>query len=381
MKSPLGKFGFKLHKTDAKDKRDLLPSAQLDELAQAAQDMQDMRNCYDSLLSAAAATANSAYEFSESLRKWVLVYWRKLRYMMMKKVHVLSNLAWKFIMFTVHLIIKMPHLSGRVLLMLGKVQFELQKLVDSYRSHIFLTITNPSESLLNELRTVELNFFRKGLKSLEAVDQLVKIVTDQQHIDYQFCGSEDDGREDDENGDDTNDGRELSFDYRTNKQGLDVFSASRNSMEVEYVDMPFPQASVTESTELNPDKNQGGFNISVREPRPSHSAPIFPERKPDPVERIKQIQSSVGKSNTYVLPTPIDAKGVVSSRTSGSVAHTRPTDLSGRTHNLWHSSPLEQKKHEKDPGDSHLSEFTVFKARSHTKRATVTMPPTSYPLL
>ncbi|XWS68793.1 hypothetical protein CRYUN_Cryun04dG0122700 [Craigia yunnanensis] len=45
--------------------------------------------------------------------------------------------------------------SGKVLLMIGKVQFELQKLVDSYRSHIFKTITSPSESLLNELRTVE----------------------------------------------------------------------------------------------------------------------------------------------------------------------------------------------------------------------------------
>lgn len=72
--------------------------------------------------------------------------------------------------------------------MLGSVQLDLQKLVDSYvslylgvtffislllsivylqnvyydstlsvcqRSHIVLTITNPSESLLNELRTVE----------------------------------------------------------------------------------------------------------------------------------------------------------------------------------------------------------------------------------
>ncbi|KAE8736372.1 somatic embryoproteinsis receptor kinase 1-like [Hibiscus syriacus] len=45
--------------------------------------------------------------------------------------------------------------SGKVLLMLGKVQFGLQKLVDSYRSHIIQTITSPSESLLNELRTVE----------------------------------------------------------------------------------------------------------------------------------------------------------------------------------------------------------------------------------
>ncbi|XP_010413854.1 PREDICTED: uncharacterized protein At2g33490 isoform X2 [Camelina sativa] len=39
--------------------------------------------------------------------------------------------------------------------MLGKLQFELQKLVDKYRSHIFKTITIPSESLLNELRIVE----------------------------------------------------------------------------------------------------------------------------------------------------------------------------------------------------------------------------------
>lgn len=79
--------------------------------------------------------------------------------------------------------------TGEVLLMLGKVQFELQKLVDSYvsaycygvifsssgdiiyycsfylildpfpfvhqRAHILMTITNPSESLLNDLRTVE----------------------------------------------------------------------------------------------------------------------------------------------------------------------------------------------------------------------------------
>ncbi|KAG8656011.1 uncharacterized protein At2g33490 isoform X2 [Manihot esculenta] len=413
MKSPLGKLrGFKLHKSDAKDKRDLLPSAQLDELAQAAQDMQDMRNCYDSLLSAAAATANSAY--------------------------------------------------GGVLLMLGKVQFELQKLVDRYRSHIVLTITHPSESLLNELRTVEdmkrqcdekrnvyehivaqqkekgkskggkgesftlqqlqtahdeydeeatlcvfrlkslkqgqsrslltqaarhhaaqLNFFRKGLKSLEAVDQHLKLVADQQHIDYQFCGLEDDSKEygeGDENNGDPNGGRELSFDYRANKQGHDVVSASRNSMEVDDVDLSFPQASMTGSAELNPDKNQGGFPISLREHRPgSHSAPIFPERKPDPGEKIRQMHSSARKSYTYVLPTPIDAKGAISSRTSGSAAQTRPSDRGGRTRNLWHSSPLEQKQHEKDPIDSSLAEFTVLKPSSAHKHsncnASIQLPP------
>ncbi|XP_002512882.2 uncharacterized protein At2g33490 [Ricinus communis] len=438
MKSPLGKLrGFKLHKSDTKDKRDLLPSAQLDELAQAAEDMQDMRNCYDSLLSAAAATANSAYEFSESLQE--------MGSCLLEKTALHDD-----------------EQSGRVLLMLGKVQFELQKLVDSYRSHIFLTITNPSESLLNELRTVEdmkrqcdekrnvyeymvaqqkekgksksgkgesftlqelrtahdeydeeatlcvfrlkslkqgqsrslltqaarhhaaqLNFFRKGLKSLEAVDDHVKIVAEQQHIDYQFSGLEDDGREDGEDDDDigdANEGRELSFDYRENKQGHDVISASRNSMEVDDEDLSFPQASFTENAELNPDKSQGGLQASLREPRPgSHSAPIFPERKSDPIERIRLMQSSARKSNTYVLPTPIDAKSPISSRTSGSVANTRPSDFSGRTHNLWHSSPLEQKKHEKDPGDYHLSELTALKTRSAHKDSSINSTSTLLP--
>jgi len=40
-------------------------------------------------------------------------------------------------------------------MMLGKVQFELQKFVDTYRSNIIHTITTPSESLLKELQTVE----------------------------------------------------------------------------------------------------------------------------------------------------------------------------------------------------------------------------------
>jgi hypothetical protein len=122
--------------------------------------------------------------------------------------------------------------------------------------------------------------------------------------------------------------------------------------------------------QLNPDKNHGGFHFPSREPRGgSHSAPLVPERKPDPVERIRQMQQASRKSNTYVLPTPIDAKGAISSRTSCSVPNTRQTDISGRTHNLWHSSPLEQKKNEKDSGDGHLSDFTALKARSGHKES------------
>ncbi|PPD94787.1 hypothetical protein GOBAR_DD08180 [Gossypium barbadense] len=99
------------------------------------QDMQDMRDCYDSLLSAAAAAANSAFEFSESLQEMG---------------DCLGKTA-----------VNDDEESGKVLSMLGKVQFGLQKLVDGYVSLSSSlrsgggTITSPSESLLNELRTVE----------------------------------------------------------------------------------------------------------------------------------------------------------------------------------------------------------------------------------
>ncbi|CAN1295849.1 Uncharacterized protein At2g33490 [Linum perenne] len=391
MKSPLRKLrGFKLHKSDSKGKRDFLHPPHLDELAQAAQDMQDMRNCYDSLLSAAAATANSAY--------------------------------------------------GRILLMLGKAQFELQKFVDSYRSHIFLTITNPSESLLNELRTVEdmkrqcdekrnvyeyiaaqqkdkgrsksskgdsftteelrtaheeyneeatlcifrlkslkqgqsrslltqaarhhaaqLNFFRKGVKSLEVVDPQVRLVTERHHIDYQFSGLEDDGREDAEDDgetiDDTNEDRELSFDYRVNKTQYET-STSRNSME------------------LNPDRDHGDLHIYSREPRSgSHSAPIFPERKIDLAERIRQMQKSPRKSNAYVLPRPADTKIPVPSRTSGLTPQTKSTDYAGRA-NLWHSSPLEQKR---DSGEGHLSDLNPWRAHQMQKDSNSSSSSTQLP--
>ncbi|KAF5479271.1 hypothetical protein F2P56_000106 [Juglans regia] len=425
MKSSLGKLRrLALHKNDAKEKTGFLPSAHLDELAQAAKDMQEMRNCYDSILSAAAATANSAYEFSESLRE--------MGACLLEKTVLHDNKE-----------------SGEVLLMLGKVQYELQKLVDNYRSHIFSTITNPSESLLNELRTVEemkiqcdekrdvyeymmaqqrekgrsksgkgenftvqqlqaaheeyneeatlcvfrlkslkqgqsrslltqaarhhaaqLNFFRRGLKSLEAVEPHVRRVTEQQHIDYQFSGLEDDdvedGEDDGKNSYSADDAGELSFDYRRTRQGLDGVSGS--SMEVDEAGLTFPQALTTENAEMNLDKSQDDLRISSREPRAgSHSAPISTE-KFDPAEIVINMQpSSTRRPNTYVLPTPVDAKASSSSRTSSSVPQLMP---SGRTHNLWHSSPLEDKKHEKDSGDG----VSVLK-ESNINNTTIARPP------
>jgi hypothetical protein len=93
--------------------------------------MEEMRNCYDSLLSAAAATMNSVYEFAEAMEEMGTC--------------LLEKTALNYD----------DDDSGRVLMMLGKAQFELQKFVDNYRTNIINTITNPSESLLKELQVVE----------------------------------------------------------------------------------------------------------------------------------------------------------------------------------------------------------------------------------
>lgn len=67
----------------------------------------------------------------------------------------------------------------------------------------------------------------------------MKLVTEQQHIDYHFTGLEDDDRDDvdgdnDEDDDpyDAPDDGELSFDRGQNDQERDVVSTEQNSMEV-----------------------------------------------------------------------------------------------------------------------------------------------------
>ncbi|XP_068665839.1 uncharacterized protein At2g33490-like [Aristolochia californica] len=430
MKSSLRRLrGFALHKHDGKEKRDFQSSAQLDELAQASQDMEDMRNCYDSLLSAAAATANSAYEFSASLGEMGACLLQKT---------ALND----------------DEESGRVLLMLGKLQFELQKLVDCYRIHVVQTITTPSESLLNELRTVEemkrqcdekrnicedmmaalrekgrskhakdhissqqlqtaheeydeeatlfvfrlkslkqgqsrslltqaarhhaaqLNFFKKGLKSLEAVEPHVKLVAEQQHIDYQFSGLEDDEPDDgdyDEGDDANDDDGELSFDYGQNDYGQEVVSTSRNSMDLDQLD--FAPVPSTEIAKENLVKSQGDMPFFGRRPGiSSQSAPIFPDKKLDTADMRP---SSTRKFYTYVLPTPIDAMNSSLSGASNNFnSGIRQTSTGGHPQNLWHSSPLEPKKLEKDSKYGNMSEklLSVLK-ESNINSASLKVPP------
>lgn len=73
----------------------------------------------------------------------------------------------------------------------------------------------------------------------------MKLVSEQQHIDYHFDGlEEDDPYDDDDDNDDndydddsydSNDDGELSFDYGQNEQQQDV-STAQNSMEVAKLD-------------------------------------------------------------------------------------------------------------------------------------------------
>nr|KAJ0223716.1 hypothetical protein LSAT_V11C200084950 [Lactuca sativa] len=395
MKSSLEKFGRKLtmHKNDGKEKKDHQPSAHLDELVQVSKDMQDIRNSYDGLMSAAAAMTNSIFvtsyichwmsEFSESLHEMGTCLLEKSA----------SDVDGE---------------SGRVLSTLGNIQSELQKIADSYRSYVVVTITNPSESLLSELQKVEemklqcdekrgvyeymmsqhkekgklrsgkaessvaqklqeaqdeynevarlcafrvkslkegqcrsiltqatrhhaaqLSFFRKGVKALEAVDPLIRIVAEKHRIDCQLTefddvnGGEDGGMNSFERIDDG----ELSFDYGQKKQGLDNFGTSSNPMEVEQPDIPHLQVPTSEDRHMNHYKQQQGARAS------SYSAPLFPDSSEKPKETLTQPRQNF---HSYVLPPPKTPPASSVPHTNNPFSKLQPTD----------------EKHERDSNDS-----------------------------
>ncbi|KAI7727283.1 hypothetical protein M8C21_026944 [Ambrosia artemisiifolia] len=368
MKSPFKKLrGFGLGSKTKKQQE-----AELDEVSQASKDMQHIKDCYDTLLSSAAATANSTYEFSESLGE--------IGDCLLQKTSLNDD-------------------TGKAVQMLGKGQFQIQKLLDNYRSHILRTITIPSESLLNELLVVEemkkqcevkrmvydemkhkhkerrrlglgrnkgeyvsskqvqaakeefeedatlfvfrikslkggqsrslltqaarhhaaqvtsffMSFFRKALKSLETIDPYIQVVTKQHHIDYQFSGLEDDDRD-------------------SRNDPMNQVSSSENSMEL--ADLTFPQVNSVKE-QRKPLWNSSTYNIAVN--TSSKSAPLSVQSNIEPREKFRQ--SSVRKLNTYVLPTPLDGNPRFTD--TPQPASTRCSDR-----NIWHSSPLKTNKFE-----------------------------------
>ncbi|CAA0823499.1 Unknown protein [Striga hermonthica] len=399
MKSPLGKLKkLGLNKGAADEDWDHHVSVRMDGLSQAAKDMKDMRTCYDGLLSAAAATANSAYEFSESLLE--------MGNCLLEKTAVHDDGE-----------------TGSTLSLLGRVQLELQKLVDSYRSQIIMTITHPSESLLSELRKVEemklqcdekreifehmvgqfkekgksrhgkgetftseqlravredydeaarlcvfrvaslkqgqgrslltqaarhhaaqLNFFRKGFQSLDAIEPHIRDAAEKQHIDYELSESNDGEERGDENSFEANEDGDLSFEYDPSRKDLDNTSGMRNSMELDLSAGPsqqMPQAKYTE-VQINVARNQGDQTVNRQHRAGSHSAPLYAE-KFDPAERIREMQKF---SSRHVLPTPVDAKGSIINSSSTTTASVGPP-----SRNPWHSSPLDIEKQKKSADD------------------------------
>ncbi|ONK77891.1 uncharacterized protein A4U43_C02F11940 [Asparagus officinalis] len=444
MKSPLRKLRglASNHKSDSKDKKDHRhhdrQPAMRDELVHATQDMLDMKRCYDSLLSAAAATTNSAYELSEALEE--------MGTCLLKKTALNEDED-----------------SGRVLLMLGKVQFELQKLMDSYRMHIVQTITTPSESLLKELQTVEemkqqcdvkrdlykimlerhrekgrkkhvkgesvsskqlqdaredyeeeanlfifrlkslkqgqsrsiltqaarhhaaqLNFFRKGFKYLEVVEPQVKAVASQEHIDYQFNGLEDDDTEeyddyDDDDDDyysyDSNDKAELSLDYRQDDKDQDALSSSTSSMELNQVEEPVIRASKTEPAKLMQENvDRNEAEVPKFYKRPSPRSHSAPIF-PDKVFDPKERIKQLRPSSTRKFHT-------YALPTPVDVKHSVSIGSVGKPSQLWHSSPLEPYKFIQNSRDDvmpSLAKFpkahTVKPKESNINSSPIRMPP------
>ncbi|KAM7468796.1 hypothetical protein LguiB_016358 [Lonicera macranthoides] len=350
-----GHRGRKQHSPPPPLQQQSTPHLVLDDLSLASQDMLDMRDCYESLISAAAATANSAFALlitstahrssdnhwrssddhrgtSKDLTKASTTIAKAPTRNLTNQGHLFSEFSESLREMGECLLEKTAmnddEESAKVLLMLGKVHFELQKFADRYRAHISQTISAPSESLLNELCIVEemkrqcdekrdeyenmrarhkekgwlrsskgetfssqqvqaardeydeeatlfvfrmkslkrgrsqslltqaarhhaaqLCFFRKAVKSLEAIEPHVKAVTTRQHIDYQFTGldddddgdydvdSDDDGDYETDSGDgcEVHDDGELSFADGQSDHEQEA-SKSRGSMEVRRVD-------------------------------------------------------------------------------------------------------------------------------------------------
>lgn len=103
----------------------------------------------------------------------------------------------------------------------------------------------------------------------------------------------------------------------------------------------------------------------------SQSAPIFPEKKFEMGENlVKDTQPPTKKFHSYVLPTPLDAKRLVSAGRGGSTyvnAGMKETSTSGHGRSIWHSSPLEPHKSTKDV----LDERTSGKSQSILKESNI----------
>nr|CAN61409.1 hypothetical protein VITISV_035127 [Vitis vinifera] len=134
-------------------------------------------------------------------------------------------------------------------------------------------------------------------------------------------------------------------------------------------DLTFPQVATMDSVKENLDKSYvDSFAINSESRKISQSAPLFAEKKFDSARMREMRPLSTRKLRTYVLPTPDDTKSSAPTRSDSPDSRPIPTSLSGRPHNLWHSSPLEP-KYEKILGDDKVFESTAMNAQSVLKES------------
>ncbi|OWM89806.1 hypothetical protein CDL15_Pgr024554 [Punica granatum] len=338
MKTSLRKLGrFTLHRhVDPTQRRYLRSLSQSDELAQASQDLDDMRDCYDSLLSAAAATTNTAYEFSESLRE--------LGSCLLEKTALNDDEE-----------------SGKVLLMLGKMQFELQKLLDRYRSHISRTITIPSQSLLNELRTVE--EMKRQCDEKRSVYEYI-VMNRREKGKSRTVKGENFSMQQLQDAREQYDEEATLFVFRLKslKQGqsrsLLTQAARHHAAQLDPADLTFPHVATTETVKENLERNPREFIAFSGDFKAyTQSAPLFAEKKSlDLADRMPPMrQSSIRKLQTYVLPTPGDPKSSASTKPVETFASTPKANLNAHNQMVWHSSPLDPPKYGKKSADEKYS--------------------------
>ncbi|GMP82252.1 hypothetical protein CsSME_00036644 [Camellia sinensis var. sinensis] len=119
-------------------------------------------------------------------------------------------------------------------------------------------------------------------------------------------------------------------------------------MELDQVDITFPQVATVNAAKENLDRNPGGdvfpFGRDVK--TSSQSAPLTAEKKFDPAEQIRQMRPITRKIHSYVLPTPVEHQSPVSTGPDTQASRAKRTSLSGASLNYRHSSPLEQSKYE-----------------------------------
>eukprot|EP00249_Psilotum_nudum_P023808 c28987_g2_i1 orf=564-2393(+) len=134
MKSSLRKLrDFALSKHASKGKISTVFSEFLQEhgeVIKGMRDVEDMQAQYEGLLTAAQIISSSAFDFSRSLQDMA-------SYM----VETFGQIG--------------DGETGHIFSMLGKVQYEVSKLLDLYAANVSQTIINPIEILLNELQHVE----------------------------------------------------------------------------------------------------------------------------------------------------------------------------------------------------------------------------------